>query len=268
VLPLPAPGRRGGLGSWVVRSPARQCGEAAGPQPLGASAPLQEKALTCPTRAPRVSGGRNRIGVRRAACAMRRKFRSEARKNANSRKRRAAGVSRRLNGEPPALYVFSQLAARGSTPQASHSGSRGSSDPREAAFFLVLEHPEGMPEGKTVLVSGTPAGVRGERKAAAVRWSPLRSDHRLQGWQAFGLLLLWGHSVLCWHAKHVPSFSWRRRSTCVFSWLSPGSKPGARHWCFRTGQEKACFVENNVPGGLALTLASGEPPAPAGGWPA
>jgi len=78
---------RGGLGEWRAAgfSPrrtgkrpasvgggacARQCGEAAGPQPLGASAPMQEKTSTCPTRAPRVSGGRSNIGVRHAPCAV------------------------------------------------------------------------------------------------------------------------------------------------------------------------------------------------------
>ncbi len=45
-----------------------------------------------------------------------------------------------------------------------------------------------MPEGKTVLVSGTPAGVLGGVMTVAFRWSPLRYDHRLQDWQAFGLL--------------------------------------------------------------------------------
>jgi len=48
----------------------------------------------------------------------------------------------------------------------------------------------------------------------------------------------------------------------------PGLKSGARHWCFRTGQEKACFVENNVPGGLALILATASRAPSAGGWPA
>ncbi len=37
-----------------------------------------------------------------------------------------------------ARYVFNQLAAEGPTPQASHSGSRGSSDPRETASFHFL----------------------------------------------------------------------------------------------------------------------------------
>ncbi len=78
----------------------------------GAAAPEREGASTCPTRAPRVSGGRNNIGLRRAPCAVRRSCRSRglgswvlgldvvlphrARTSANSCNQRAAGVSRRL----------------------------------------------------------------------------------------------------------------------------------------------------------------------------
>gem|GEM_PF-5858783 len=84
--------------------------------------------------------------------------------------------------------------------------------------------------------------------AVAFRWSPLRSDHRLLGWQAFGLLygldtshlvlarytrtspglanrvlthaarrikidtfLLWKRSVLGLHAKHASNFAPRRK---------------------------------------------------------
>jgi len=113
-----APGawRRGGLGAWRDTEPCTS-----------------------------VRGGGS-IGLRRAACAVRRSFRSGARKNVSSCNRRAAGVSRRLNSEPPAS-AGGEPASRGRKPAV-------------------------------------------ERQAA--------------------------------------SFSRRRRSTCVFSWLSPGSKPGAR----------------------------------------
>ena len=62
----------------------------------GASAPMQERASTCPTRAPRVSGERNSIGLRLAPCAVRWSFRSDARKEVSCN-RRAACVSTRLS---------------------------------------------------------------------------------------------------------------------------------------------------------------------------
>ncbi|GEM_PF-3750543 len=71
-------------------------------------------------------------------------------------------------------YVFSQLAAGGPTPQASHSCSRGSSDPRKAAFFLVLEHPEGMPDRGTAGCFWHPCRGAGCGHGAWFRWSPLR----------------------------------------------------------------------------------------------
>ncbi len=43
---------------------------------------------------------------------------------------------------------------------------------------------------EALAVSGTPAGVLGGVMAAWFRWSPLRYDHRLLHWQAFGLLLI------------------------------------------------------------------------------
>ncbi len=66
-----------------------------------------------------------------------------------------------------------------------------------------------------LVVSGTPGGVLLDAVTViAFRWSPLCYDHRLQGWQAFGLLLIWERSVLCLHATHVL----RRR-------LAPAEKP-------------------------------------------
>ncbi len=60
-----------------------------------------------------------------------------------------------------------------------------------------------MPDGKTVFVSGTPDGVLGAVMAVLSGGLRGRFDHRLQGWQAFGLLLIWKRFVLCLRAKHV-----------------------------------------------------------------
>ncbi len=102
-----------------------------------------------------------------------------------------------LFGSPPAKYVFSQLAAGGPTPQASQPPSRGSSDPREAAFFLILEHPEGMPEGKTVLVSGTPAGVRGMVMAVLSGGLRFATTTGYKAGKPSACFMVWTHHTLC-----------------------------------------------------------------------
>ncbi len=82
-------------------------------------------------------------------------------------------------------------------------GAGGRETPGRRRFFSV-SIPKGCQMEKPFAVSGTPAGVPDVVTAAWFRWSPLRYDRRLPYWQAFGLFLLWKHSALCLHTKHLP----------------------------------------------------------------